>query len=86
MSPVVQLQIRRMSQLMVDKGKTVGGVAELIIQGRLSPVAKEAAEWVKQAIIAIRHAEEPNPYRHWTDDQIAQHILDMIEQRNWKPL
>ena len=43
--------------------------------------AVSAKAWCVDAIAAVRGAAEPNPWRHSTDDEIADEILRRIEAK-----
>jgi len=40
-----------------------------------------SVEWVKASCRSVRAAKEPNPYKDWSDEQIAEMILkEMIDE------
>lgn len=62
-----------------------GGLADgtrfLTTEGAIGKSAKAAAEWVRDAIAAIRAATDPNPWRDADDEAIAAEILRQIHAR-----
>lgn len=42
---------------------------------------RRAIEWVNVAIRAVREANEPNPWKNATDEEIAAEILKQIENK-----
>jgi hypothetical protein len=80
-----KLVIHKVSLDAIPKG---GGVADgikfLSSRELISKTIRAADEWVKTAILAIRQAAEPNPFREATDEEIAGEILKKIEERKVK--
>lgn len=79
-SAVVRLIIERMSQTMA-KGGVAACLSRLTTDGELSKHGREAKEWVTTAIRAVREAPGDNQWREATDEVIAGHILDKIEEK-----
>lgn len=79
---VKRLIAHKMSLDAIPKG---GGVADglkfLLDKERIVKAAREADEWVKSCIAAVRKAAEPNPFREAPDEDIAAEILRKIEER-----
>ena len=75
-SNVQRLVATRMSIVAIPRG---GGLADGIklisSKERLVACAKDAQAWVKDAIQAVREAQDPNPWRNSSDEEIAQEIL-----------
>jgi hypothetical protein len=42
---------------------------------------KAATEWSQKAVLAIRNATEPNPWRNASDEDIAGEIMKRVKQR-----
>ena len=40
-----------------------------------------AKKWCTEAIAAVRNADDPNPWRNSTDDEIADEILRQVNER-----
>ncbi len=81
-SNVVKLIIHKMALKAVPSG---GGLADAIKflsskEGLLAG-AREAGEWVKAAILAVRQASEPNPWKDASDEEIAGEILRQAEAK-----
>lgn len=82
---VRKLIIQRMSLNAVPAGGGIGDAIKfLTTPGALGAGWKEAAAWVKSAIIAIRQAAEPNPWKDSSDEEIAGYLLQKIEERRRK--
>ena len=79
---VNRLLARRLSQLIVARGKKLEGVVKTLRDKEvfLNSV-KEAKEWVRSVIEEIRNAREPNPYKNSSDEEIAGEILRRICER-----
>jgi hypothetical protein len=77
-----RLIFHKMSLDAIPKG---GGVADGIkfLSDRAGMVKSlhTADEWVKAAILAVRNAGEPNPWRDKPDEDIAGELLRKIEER-----
>lgn len=54
---------------------------DFLMSGKIAEANREAEEWVKNAIMAIRRASDPNPWRDASDEDIAAEILRGIEER-----
>jgi hypothetical protein len=79
---VKKLIIHKMSLDAIPPG---GGVADglkfFTDKERISKTIRESDEWVKQALLAVRNAGEPNPFKNATDEDIAGEILRKIEDK-----
>jgi hypothetical protein len=60
-SNFVKLQIERISQTATE-GRSIGNILNLIASGGLSEEARNAKEWVKAAIVAVRQAPGGETY------------------------
>ena len=60
----------------IPEGGVVSDGIELLIQ-----TFKESTAWVEKAIDVIRHAEDPNPFRHANDESIAGELLKRIDEK-----
>jgi hypothetical protein len=49
--------------------------------GAIAASGKAGTEWVMAAIVAIRTAAEPNPWKNADDEQIAGEVLRRIGER-----
>ena len=76
---VRKLICHHMSTVMVPPN---GGIADaleaLTTPGRLTEVAKESTEWVRQALEAVKSAPN-NPFS--SDEEIAGEILKRVEEK-----
>ncbi len=68
-----------------DAVPTGGGIADavkfLINPTGIGESARAASKWVADAIIAIRNAVEPNPWKTADDEAIAAEIIRTIQER-----
>jgi hypothetical protein len=78
-NPVTRLIVFRMSQTMTE-GKSVGDVLNGIRTNEISDHGSAAKLWVERAILAVRQAPDADP--EWTDHDIAQQIIDEIQQNH----
>jgi hypothetical protein len=67
-----------------DGGGFNAGVKFLMTPGALADGWKKAAEWCDAAIEVIRLAAEPNPWKEASEEAIAGHLLQRIEERKAK--
>lgn len=79
---VNRLLIVRMSQIAIPAG---GGFADGIEfftnPEKRRRIMADAGNWVTAAILAVRNAAEPNPWREASNEQIAGEILRRLEER-----
>ena len=84
----LQLLINRKAALILlppGSSEGLGALVQAMLSpGVLSDAMKAAREWVTQAIQAVRSAKEPNPYKDWTDEQIATEIMNRIPLTAWE--
>lgn len=77
-----KLIFHKMSLDAIPKG---GGIADgikfLSDREGLSKSLRAADEWVKAAILAVRNAGNPNPWKDRPDEDIAGELLRKIEER-----
>ena len=66
-------------------GGLVDGLKFLSSKESIASGAKAASEWTQAALLAVRQAAEPNPWKNATDEEIAAEILRKIEQKKGKP-
>lgn len=59
-------------------GGVQAGVDFLMDKDKVIETARNAQTWVAHAILAIRQAPDPNPYKSKTDEEVAQVILDRV--------
>jgi|ERR1700733_159898 len=82
MDNVKRLQIEFTAwEAIPDGGGLADGIDAIICPGRLSDCLKKAVTRTNAAILAVRNAGEPNPFREWTDDQIAGEILRKVWEK-----
>ena len=76
---VKKLIFHRASQLIIPESGGIGDVVDAIrTPSKLVEATREATEWVKAAIQAVKSAPGPNPYGD-NDEAIAGEILRQIE-------
>lgn len=84
-SSIQWLICHKMSVDAIQKGSGVDALALgldfLSSKDKLLDGLKNARLWVDAAILAIRQAAEPNPWRDSTDEEIATEIKRQIESR-----
>lgn len=79
---VKKLIIHKMSLDAIPPGGGIVNVLEFLAdKERISRTIREADEWVKQVILVVRNAGEPNPFKKSSDEEIAGEILRKIEER-----
>jgi hypothetical protein len=82
---VKKLIIHKMSVDAVPAGGGIGDALKfLTTPGSIGKGWKEAAEWIESAIMVIRQAAEPNPWKDSSDEEIAGYLLQRIEERRRK--
>ena len=64
-----------------DGGGLAAGVHFLSKKENISAGFKTAREWTEQVIRLVREAEEPNPWKDASDEEIAGELLRRIEER-----
>lgn len=60
------------------------GIAFLSQPRHLLDSAREAVGWTKAAILAVRRAAEPNPWKEASDEEIAGELLRLAEKKPQK--
>lgn len=83
-SNMARLAAHKMSVDAIPPGTKDGlmaGIRFLSDKDRLVKSARDAKEWVDDAISAIRLAAAPNPWREASDEEIAGVILEKIAER-----
>jgi len=81
--PNVQRLIARKMALDAPSGFE-GALNFLSSKENITEGAKKASAWVQAACQALREAGEPNPFKESTDEQIAEHLLQQIMERERK--
>lgn len=77
-----QLIINRMvTKAIPPGGGFEAGLRFLSSNETIKACAKEAIEFVKNAIIAVRQAAEPNPWKQSSDEQIAGELVRLVEEK-----
>lgn len=75
--------IRRMSVIAVPAGGGLNSAIEFLTKpNALGTGFKEAVEWCEAAIMAVRNASDPNPWRHATEEEIAGELIRKIEAKH----
>jgi hypothetical protein len=64
-----------------DGGGFADGVKFLSSKESIVAGFQSATEWIKAALLAVRQAGEPNPWKDATDEEIAAHIIERLEKR-----
>lgn len=62
-------------------GGFADGIKFLSDREGMSKSLRAADEWVKAAILAVRNAGDPNPFRGVSDEEIAAEILRKIQEK-----
>ena len=62
-------------------GGVIDGLKFLTDKERISKTIRESNEWVKQTILMVRSAGEPNSFKNSSDEDIAGEILRKIEEK-----
>jgi len=82
MTSIQRLMVEKMGLDAVPPGgNDVDVLRFLQTPGALSTSAIAAREWVTGAILAIRQANEPNPWKFSSDEAIAEEILRQVQAR-----
>lgn len=75
MNPVIELATKHMTS---EVRSLEDGMR---ILKNVSTNLASSVEWVKASCRSVRAAKEPNPYKDWSDEQIAEMILkEMIDE------
>ncbi len=75
--------IRRMSVDAVPAGGGLNSAIEFLTKpGSIGLGFKSATEWCDAAIVAVRNAAEPNPWKDATEEEIAGELVRRIEAKN----
>ena len=64
-----------------DGGGFADGVKFLTTPGAMKQGWQDAVKWVDGAILAVRMATEPNPWKNSSDEEIAGEIVRKLESR-----
>ena len=64
-----------------DGGGFTEGLRFLMTPGAMSRGWKEAVEWCDAAIVAVRQAAEPNPWKNASEEDIAAELVRRIDER-----
>lgn len=82
MTNMDRLAVHKMSlDAIPDGGGFIDGLYFLRDAPRLTKSAKAAKEWAVAAVLAVRQASDPNPWRESSDEEIAGEILRRVEER-----
>lgn len=80
-----RLAIQKASRDAVPDGGGIKDVIKLLTDPKgLAANLRAAQEWAKQAVQAVRNADDPNPWRNATDEEIAGVILKEAEAKHRK--
>lgn len=82
MSNVTRLIIHKMSvDAIPDSGGLADGLAFLSDKNRIKEGWQKAEAWVREAILLVRQAADPNPWREASDEAIAGELLRQVAER-----
>lgn len=83
MGPYVRrLVIQKMAtDAIPPRGSLADALSFLSSRKQISEGMRKAETYIQAAIIAVREAAEPNPWREADDEAIAQEILRKIDER-----
>ena len=59
----------------------VTGILAICKPGNIADVGRQATQWVEAAVMAVRQAEEPNPWVNASDEEIAGEIWKGVERK-----
>lgn len=80
-----RLIAHKMSLDAVPPGSDLADVVAFITnKEKLKASIGAASEWAKAAVLAVRNANEPNPFKEADDETIAAEILRQVEARKAK--
>lgn len=81
-SNMKRLAIHKMALDAVPPGGGFGDALRFLSSSAgIASAARAADQWARDAVAAIRNAEDPNPWRDIDDEDIAGEILRQIEDR-----
>lgn len=81
-SNVRKLILHKISLDAIPAGGGVdAGMRFLLDKERMAKSARDAEQWVKVALLALRQAADPNSWRDKTDEEIAGELLRQIDER-----
>lgn len=79
---VKKLIVHKMSLAAVPAAGGIGDALNFLKDPeRIMSAARDATAWVEAAILAVRMAEDPNPWKTASDEAIAAEILHQIEAK-----
>ena len=67
-------------------GGVVAGLEFLSNKEKISKTVRAAEEWVKQALLVVRSAGDPNPWKSSSDEDIAEEILRKIQDKQGRTI
>ncbi len=74
--------IQKMAVDAVPSGDGIESALQfLATPGKMGEGWKKAVEWCDAAILAVRNAGEPNPWREASEEEICAHLLAKIAER-----
>lgn len=80
--------ILRMSNILCQKAKDdfAASIKILLDVDEAKKIARDAEKWINDSIEFVRNANEPNPYKYMSDDEICEKIPKNIrnDPRNSK--
>ena len=79
-----RLVARKMSLDAVPSGGGIASAVKFITTPGVAKSAREAKQFVADAIALVRTAAEPNPFKTASDEDIAAEILRRIDERKTK--
>jgi hypothetical protein len=79
---VKKLIATRMSTEAVPAGGGINDAINFILKpGAMAEGFRKASQWVQDALQVVRLAQEPNPWKVATDEEIAGELLRRVEER-----
>ena len=78
---MTRLLARKMSMDAVPLGGGIQSALEYLMSGKLADGAKDALDWIDLKFKELREAQEPNPFKHQTDEWIAGELLARLQRR-----
>lgn len=81
---VRKLVAHHSSTIAIPKGGGLDSAIRFLTGPDLMKQLKESVKWVETAIHLVRTAAEPNPFKTASDEEIAGHLVKMIEERYHK--
>lgn len=77
---VMELIIHKYTLLAIPPGTPhpFAKAVEVLRSGQRAELMKEARDWVRDVLLVLRQATDPNPWRTATDEEISTEILRVV--------